>query len=88
MVTYGKSEFEKSTAYMVQEDGGPVILSYMLNAAEIDRRALEKKLEWHQAKLEKLERTNLHLKTLRGAFGTILNNLGLCCGTTTQAGRN
>ena len=75
MVTYDRSEFEKSTAYMVQEDGGPIILSYMLNAAEIDRRALEKKLGWHQAKLEKLERTNLHLQTLRGAFVTILNKL-------------
>jgi glycosyltransferase involved in cell wall biosynthesis len=81
MVAYSKSQFEKFTEYLVQEDGGPIILSYMLNAAETDRRALK-------AKLEKLKRTNLHLKTLRGAIGTILNNLGLCGGTMTQAGRN
>ena len=81
MINYSKNDFDKSSSYMAQADGGPAILAYMLSAAETDRRALEraleKELKAHRVELDKLERSNLHLRTFRGGLGTIRTNIGL-----------
>ena len=76
MGSYHKKIFNASSGYMAQEDGGPIILSYMLDAAESDRRILEKEIERQRAEVDQLKKVNLYLSTLRGASGTILKKLG------------
>jgi glycosyltransferase involved in cell wall biosynthesis len=77
MAKYAIGEFKRASKYMVEQRGGPILLTYILHVAESDRRALEKKLKAQSSKLNKLESANRSLKTWRGVLGVIREKLGL-----------
>ena len=79
MMQYSEESFEKASLYLAGKKGGPLVLSYMLKAADSNRRKIEGLKSKNQAlksKIENLQRVNSNLKTLRGTFKTILSELG------------